>query len=153
MDYDHETQQPISYSGAASDFVPKPEHFVSNKKLYSLAGREFFQSEDLRNPSGHEPDWNCFVAGPPLSDDAQSLEMFRTQNYVGLYRRQPGDPVTEIPDDHPLREMGAGVRLLYETTPANLVARGLSPEAAFALSDDVLQQMTEMYLGDRRADR
>lgn len=76
--------------------------FYGNRKLYTELMRDFFNQEDPRNPSGHEPNWEQVVAGRPLADSDEILKILVNEGYVGLYARLPGTTI-EIPADHDAR--------------------------------------------------
>lgn len=84
--------------------------FRYNKRLYTEAARRFFDNEDLRNPAGHEPDWNSVVAGPPQSDNQKVLSRLLEEGYVGLYNRLPDQPVV-VPSDHDPRRTPVWVQV------------------------------------------
>jgi hypothetical protein len=120
--------------------------FKYNKKLYTAAGREFFESEDPRMPAGHEPDWNSVVAGPPYSNNPATVERLTAEGYVGLYERLADEPVDIPADDDPRRAPGLGISILMATTPSALAESGMAPSAAFAFSDRVTDLLAEVSL-------
>lgn len=121
--------------------------FWGNKKLHNEAARAFFASEDPRNPSGHEPDWERIVAGPPKADTAAKLEELESQGFVGLYERLPHQSVVVPADDDPRRATSAGVLLLMQTTVPALMVAGYSSIDAQQISADTTRDLADLMLG------
>lgn len=94
--------------------------FLSNTKLYTAAARDFWESEDERNPASRDPNWKVVVAGPPQGTDEYSAEALAAEGYVGLYAREPGEPIDVPADDDPRRRHPHWMQLLSAACPSAL---------------------------------
>lgn len=121
--------------------------FLGNRKLKNAEARAFFTSEDPANPSGHEPDWQRVVPGPPQASDPASLEQLIADGYIGLYIRtddsEPGAPA----DDHPCRATSKVIQLLIDTSLESLCRRGIESKDAQDFSNQVTEILATAILG------
>lgn len=121
--------------------------FWGNKKLHTAEVRAFIDSEDPRNPSGHEPDWDRIVAGPPKADTAEKVQELESLGYVGLYQRLPNQPVVVPADDDPRRAPSAALLLLMKSSVPALLAAGLNSIEAKEISDNTTRDLADLMLG------
>lgn len=120
--------------------------FLENKKLFSLAYRQWLQAREPKNPDGHEPDWGNCVFGLPHHEEPLQRNALLRAGYVGLYERSD-EVFVEVPADGSwLREPTLVMRVLYETDVSQLLASGLSAAEAEDFSRQTLAQLTAIVL-------